>query len=70
MIWRREEKISHGGLGPLSVPPNPASKEFELLLNLLIDAEAYDSRGHIDSRNEILIFLKNQIDRTTSTKNT
>lgn len=63
MIWKRKEEIASTKLGPISVPPVPARKEFETMLQLLIEAEKFDMNGESFARNMILSALVEYIEQ-------
>lgn len=44
MFWNRKIEIVQGPLGPLSRQPEPANGVFELMLDLLRDAEKWDNQ--------------------------
>lgn len=68
MFWKREQIIKNGTLGPLLSIPQPPKKEFELMLELLRDAEKYDCRNEIDIRNNILTNLREYIEKYQNKK--
>lgn len=63
MIWKRKEEIVFGKLGPVSVPSIPVKKEFETMLELLIDAEKFDVSGEIALRNAMFVALVEYIEQ-------
>ena len=67
MIWSRKEKITHGRLGPLLIPPIPAKKEFISMMEILKDAEKFDSEGESDVSKKLLKILCEYIEVYSST---
>lgn len=62
MFWKRESKIVNGSLGPLLTPPIPAKREFQTMLEILRDAEKYDTGNDIEVRNALLTTLCEHIE--------
>jgi len=62
MFWNRKEKVVIGNLGPLLMPPIPAKREFETMLEILKDAEKYDNGNDIEVRNALLTTLCEHIE--------
>lgn len=62
MFWKRKEKVVIGSLGPLLIPPIPAKREFETMLEILRDAEKYDTGNNIEVRNVLLTTLCEHIE--------
>jgi len=62
MFWKRKEKVVIGNLGPFLVPPIPAKREFETMLEILRDAEKYDTGNDIEVRNALLTTLCEHIE--------
>jgi len=62
MFWNRKEKVVIGSLGPLLIPPIPAKREFETMLEILKDAEKYDNGNDIEVRNALLTTLCEHIE--------
>jgi hypothetical protein len=62
MFWKREVKIVKGSLGALLIPPIPAKKEFQTMLEILRDAEKYDNGNDIEVRNALLTTLCEHIE--------
>ena len=62
MFWKRKEKVVKGRFGPLLIPPIPAKKEFEIMLEILRDAEKYDTGNDIEVRNVLLTTLCEHIE--------
>jgi hypothetical protein len=62
MFWKRETKIVKGSLGPLLIPPIPAKREFQTMLEILRDAEKYDNGNDIEVRNVLLTTLCEHIE--------
>ena len=62
MFWKREPKIVKGSLGPLLIPPIPAKREFQTMLEILRDAEKYDTGKDIEVRNVLLTTLCEHIE--------
>ena len=64
MFWERKEKIISGTFGPILTPPVPAKQDFVKALELLKDAEKWDSLDS-DGRSvcaDYLSILKRHID--------
>lgn len=70
MFWKRETKIVKGSLGPLLIPPIPAKREFQTMLEILRDAEKYDNGNDIEVRDVLLSTLCEQIDMFKSKSKT
>ena len=66
MFWNRKEKTVYNGLGILELPPVPAKKEFSTMLEMLKDAEKYDSENENECRDVILNGLCDYIERFKS----
>lgn len=62
MFWKREKEVVSGSLGPLLIPPIPAKKEFKTMLEILRDAEKYDTVNDIEVRNALLTTLCEHIE--------
>lgn len=55
MFWKREDKKEQTPLGLIiSIPPIPPKKEFTTMLELLRDAEKYDTSGEPEVSKKIL----------------
>lgn len=63
MFWKRKQKISIGAVGLLQTPPTPPKKEFTTMLEMLRDAEKYDTENEKDCRDTILTGLSEYIDK-------
>lgn len=63
MFWKRKEKIEVGSLGPIYTTQNPTKKEFENMLEILREAEKFDSIGEYYLAEEQLQVLKRYIDK-------
>ncbi len=67
MILKREEKVSHGGLGKVLIPLIPQKKQFSTMLEMLRDAEKYDNEGEKDVSDAMLTNLCEFIERYKDT---
>ena len=61
MFWKRKNESTKSELGIILNVPMPAKKEFETMLELLRDAEKYDSAGGLKASHNILNDLKEYI---------
>ena len=62
MFWKKEKKVVIGSLGPLLILPIPAKREFNVMLEILRDAEKYDTGNDIEVRNVLLTTLSEHIE--------
>lgn len=63
MFWKRKQKTTIGALGPIQIPPIPPKKEFSTMLEMLRDAEKYDTENESECRDTILTGLCEYIER-------
>ena len=64
MFWKRKQIISSTAKGfPIALPPIPPKKEYEIMLELLREAEHFSHSGDSDVEKEQLEMLKRAIDR-------
>jgi len=63
MFWKRKEKTTIGALGQIQIPPIPPKKEFSTMLEMLRDAEKYDTENENECRDTILTGLCEYIER-------
>lgn len=61
MIWKRQLKVKKIGRYIDIEKPKPAKKEFEIMLNLLKDAEELDSNNQVELSLEVLKMLRKTI---------
>jgi len=60
--WNRKSTIKEGKLG-LTIDLKPSKKEFEIMFEILKDAEKYDFAGDVDVRNCLLSQLQVEIEK-------
>ena len=61
MIWKRQLKLKKIGRYIDIEKPKPAKKEFEIMLNLLKEAEELDSTNQVELSLEVLKMLRKTI---------
>ena len=61
MFWKRKTTI--GTLRQIQIPPIPPKKEFSTMLEMLRDAEKYDTENENECRDTILTGLCEYIER-------
>ena len=67
MFWKRKERIEQTAKGHIFIPPPPPpKKEFEIMLEILRDAEKFDNAGEKDVSNATLKTLCEFIERHVS----
>ncbi len=68
MIWIRKEVKGTGIAKNYTLPGIPARREYENMLNLLIDAEKYDSEDNIEIAKSKLKLLHEYIEEQINEK--
>lgn len=63
MFWKRKKQTTIGSLRQLQIPPIPHKKEFSTMLEMLRDAEKYDTENENECRDVILTGLCEYIER-------
>ena len=63
MFWNKKVKTTNGALGLLQIPPIPPKKEFSTMLEMLRDAEKYDTESEKECRDTILTGLCEYIEK-------
>ena len=63
MFWIRKPQIFNSCIEPIAVLDNKAKKEFETMINILKDAEKYDSGNEPQVSLKMLITLKEYIEK-------
>lgn len=65
MLWKRKKEVGPSALGLRNLewmPPCPAKKEFQVMMELLLDAERYDTEIDSDCTKTFLSLLKTKIE--------
>ena len=63
MFWKRKEIVSYKSNFALELPPVPPKKEYEIMLELLRNAEHLSHSGEFEVEKEQLEIVKSVIDR-------
>ena len=61
MNWKRKKVESLGKLGPTVIPPTPPKKEYEIMVELLQNAESFSNKGETETEFQALGMLINYI---------